>query len=535
MKLALQQICSILILESVLVSPIQAQVDPFLNFFKTSQLDAQSSADERIVSACVRLDGRCLFKIVDRRSEIRERVNEIEGRLNDISQNYFNSDKARIKVYKQKSSNLPNLVVSVNHSRIRLLTVTYLDAELNRLTPDAKADKLIEKIESGLKRAKEERSTNFLVYQSLIASSIFIGMLLSYKILNNKENKLRQAKEQVKPSANTPTQPISTQLFERQKWHIREVKYRLIQLLKIGIFIGGSLLILGLFPYTRIGQVLLIGILRIPLRVILVGLITYLGIRLSYALIAKLNSTLAEHYLWIPESNQRLQLRLKTITVVTRSIITIIGIAVGSLVALSVIGVNITPILAAVGILSVGVSLASQNLIKDAINGFLIILEDQYAVGDVIEVGSVSGLVENINLRITQLRDSQGRLITIPNSEIKIVANLSSHWSRADLAIPVAYHVDIDKALILIRQVAQEISEDAEWQANIIEEPQVLGVDHFDDRGVIIRVWIKTAPLKQWEVSREFRRRVKIAFDEANISIFVPQQQILFQDMSEKK
>ncbi|MFM6022510.1 MAG: mechanosensitive ion channel family protein, partial [Dolichospermum sp.] len=107
-------------------------------------------------------------------------------------------------------------------------------------------------------------------------------------------------------------------------------------------------------------------------------------------------------------------------------------VGVGSLLALTSLGINIVPLLASAGLLGVALSLPSQNLIKDAINGFLIIFEDQYALGDMITVGNVGGLVEKLNLRMTQVRDSEGRLITIPNSEVKIVANLSSRWSRAD-------------------------------------------------------------------------------------------------------
>ena len=119
-------------------------------------------------------------------------------------------------------------------------------------------------------------------------------------------------------------------------------------------------------------------------------------------------------------------------------------------------------------------------------------------------------------------------MITIPNSEIRIVANLSSQWSRADLSIPVPYQTDIDKALQLIHQVAEEINQDADWQDKILESPQVLGIDNFSDRGAVVRVWIKTEPLKQWEVGREFRRRLKVTFDRAGMIIPPPQQQVWF-------
>ena len=141
----------------------------------------------------------------------------------------------------------------------------------------------------------------------------------------------------------------------------------------------------------------------------------------------------------------------------------------------------------------------------------------------------MSGLVEKIYRRITQFRDAEGRMSTVPKSAVDIVANRSSQWSRADLNIPVGYHTDIDLALALIHQVAATITEDPDWQERIWEFPSILGVDNFSDRGIIIRVWIKTEPLKQWEVAREFRRRVKIAFEQAGIPLTAPQQHILLE------
>jgi small conductance mechanosensitive channel len=267
------------------------------------------------------------------------------------------------------------------------------------------------------------------------------------------------------------------------------------------------------------------------LRLGVVLLVTYVAVRLSYALIDRFTSTLIRSSAFItPEDSARLQLRVSTFSGVTKSIATAICVGVGFLLALVSLGIDIVPLLAGASLVGVAVSLASQNLIKDAINGFLIILEDQYALGDVINVGDVGGLVENLNLRMTQVRDSEGRLITIPNSEIKVVANLSSRWSRADLTIPIAYQADTEEALKLIKTVADKMNQELQWQRQILEPPQVLGIDQFGDRGLIIRVWIKTRPLKQWDVAREFRRRLKIALDEAGISISVPQQAIWVND-----
>jgi moderate conductance mechanosensitive channel len=147
-------------------------------------------------------------------------------------------------------------------------------------------------------------------------------------------------------------------------------------------------------------------------------------------------------------------------------------------------------------------------------------------VGDVIVVGDVAGFVETMNLRITQLRNDEGRLITIPNSQITIVQNLSKEWSRVDLRIPVAPSADINQALKVIEQVAQDMQQDTTWRNLILEPPLLLGIDNLDYIGATVRIWIKTKPLKQWEVAREYRKRLKVAFDKAGISIGVPQQSL---------
>ncbi|MGB5972564.1 MAG: mechanosensitive ion channel family protein, partial [Nodosilinea sp.] len=161
-----------------------------------------------------------------------------------------------------------------------------------------------------------------------------------------------------------------------------------------------------------------------------------------------------------------------------------------------------------------------------AVQGFFIVLEDQFAVGDVVKIGDDAGLVEKLNLRIIQLRDAGGRLITIPTSNIDRVANYSLHWSRSDLKIPVHYNADVNHMLEVVRQVGDELQADAEWGELILEEPQILGVDDFADSALIIRVWIKTKPMKQWDVSREYRRRFKQALQDTDMQIPFPQRDV---------
>jgi small conductance mechanosensitive channel len=397
--------------------------------------------------------------------------------------------------------------------------------------PQAIARRWRQSLEQDLLRAKQERQPKLLLRQGAIATGVLLGVILCSWGVRRWQLRLRS---QVSSNATTPpTDSVTTQLTQQQHQNLHEARQRLFQITQTLIWCGGTLIILGLFPYTRIVPFWILTVLRIPALKIpllcgIVALGTYVGIRLSYVLIDRFTTALvlANNALLGAQDYVRIQLRVITISGVTKSIATLSGVVIGTLLALSAVGVNIVPLIAGASIIGVAISLASQSLIKDAINGFLIIVEDQYAIGDVINVDSLGGLVENLNLRITQLRDSEGRLITIPNSEIKTVANLSSRWSRADLLIPIAYDTDIDQALKLIDSVGLEMDRDPQWREPILEKPQVLGVDNFGDRGLMIRVWIKTQPLKQWEVAREFRRRLKIAFDQVDIAIPVPQQAI---------
>ncbi|MBD2440401.1 mechanosensitive ion channel family protein [Nostoc sp. FACHB-110] len=515
--------CSITV--STVALPVTAQI-PLLPLLQTPNSPSNES-DNRIVSGWVYLDGRRLFQIGANRSNFPERLQNIQRNLNQISQNYFQSSAQKVNVEVRSVNAIP--VIQVNGEY--LMSVTADDAKLRQEEQSISADQLAELLQEELPRAKQERQTQYLISQGKIAAGIGIFMMLASGGVYYYQRRSRRDFVHSIPLTTPTAQPIATQLTQQQHQHIKEAKKRLFQLTQAGIWGGGSYIILGLFPYSRPLQVVFLTAAQIPVRLAVVGLGIYVAARLSYALIDRFASTLiSSGALLSSDTSERLRLRVSTFSGVTKSIITIILMVVGILLGLISLGVDIVPLLAGVSLVGVAVSLASQNLIKDAINGFLIILEDQYALGDVINVGNVGGLVENLNLRMTQLRDSEGRLITIPNSEIKVVANLSSRWSRADLTVPIAYEADVDHALKLIEKVALEMDQDPKWQQQIVETPQVLGIDNFGDRGLIIRVWIKTQPLKQWDVAREYRRRLKITLDQAGIAIPVPQQAIWVND-----
>ncbi|WP_373529963.1 mechanosensitive ion channel family protein [Nostoc sp.] len=523
-------IASSIAIVAVSVPKATAQI-PFL-----PQMQAPSSvsndSNNRVVSGWIYLDGRPLFQIAASKTNFPERSEDIQKKLQKIGQNYFQSPaKTAVKVEVRKVNELPVIYVNGQY----LMTITSEDARLRQVDMSTSANQIVESLQEDLQEAKQERQTQSLIDQGKIAAGIALTIIvISWGVHSWQRRSRKDSVHPQKELFNHPTpadQPITTQLNQRQHQHLQEVKKRLFELTQAGIWVGGSFLILGLFPYTRGFQVGILTAAQFPLRLGVVLLGTYVTVRLSYALIDRFASTLISSGAFLTlESSERLQLRVSTFSSVTKSIATVICVGVGFLLALVSLGIDIVPLLAGASLVGVAVSLASQNLIKDAINGFLIIIEDQYALGDVITVGDVGGLVENLNLRMTQLRDSEGRLITIPNSEIKVVANLSSRWSRADLTIPIAYQADTEQALKLIETVAEKMSQELQWQHQILEPPQVLGIDQFGDRGLIIRVWIKTQPLKQWDVAREFRRRLKVALDKAGISISVPQQAIWVND-----
>ncbi len=202
-------------------------------------------------------------------------------------------------------------------------------------------------------------------------------------------------------------------LDEEQRHHLRDAQMRLLPLLQGAILVGVLIWIAGLFPQTRSLQNTLVPALKIPLVIAIIVAIAYVGIRLSYATINRFVTGLTARTSYNDPDLRRLRLRTSTISSVIKNIATFVWIGVGIFVALTVAGVDFGLLLASFGLLGLALSLAAQNLIKGATKGFFIILEDQYAIGDVVKIDGDAGLVETMNLRITQLRDTAGRLISI--------------------------------------------------------------------------------------------------------------------------
>lgn len=215
--------------------------------------------------------------------------------------------------------------------------------------------------------------------------------------------------------------------------------------------------------------------------------------------------------------------RALTLAGIVKTVGTTVIAIIATMMGLQELGLDITPVIAGAGVVGLAVGFGAQSLIKDVIAGFFIILEGQFAVGDVIKTGEISGRVERLNLRVTILRDfSSGAVHFIPNSELKIVSNLTKEWSRVALDIGVAYHEDIDRVVGVLQRIGQALARDEQMGSLILEPPEVLGIESFGESQVTIRVLVKTLPQRQWEVARDLRRRIKATFEKEGIEMPYP-------------
>jgi len=214
--------------------------------------------------------------------------------------------------------------------------------------------------------------------------------------------------------------------------------------------------------------------------------------------------------------------RAETISSVIRNTMSVTVVTLALLILIGQIGIEIGPLLAAAGIAGLAIGFAGQSLVKDIINGFFILLEDQIRMGDIVEVGGISGVVEKINLKLTRLRDLEGNVHFIPNSIIDIVSNKTKEYSCYLLDIGVAYREDADEVMEVIKDIDKEMREDPDWKDKILQPIEIFGLDRFDDSAVVVRARTRTLPGKQWGVGREFKRRIKKRFDEMDIEIPFP-------------
>jgi small-conductance mechanosensitive channel len=193
--------------------------------------------------------------------------------------------------------------------------------------------------------------------------------------------------------------------------------------------------------------------------------------------------------------------------------------AVALLTAAQEFGINVTPIAALAGLASLALGFGAQNLVRDVITGLYIILEDQFVVGDTIQVGDTIGRVEHVTLRRTVVRDARGALVTLSNGDIRTVANLSRDWSQAFVDVALSPQLSQEKALQALEAAAAELRGDASWSQAIVDGPRILGLQSFDQNSSTVRLQVRTAPSRQDDVARELRRRIQLEFQRRDIPV----------------
>lgn len=211
--------------------------------------------------------------------------------------------------------------------------------------------------------------------------------------------------------------------------------------------------------------------------------------------------------------------RTRTLISLLRSVGVVLIVVLFIFMTLGALGVQLGPLLAGAGVLGLAVSFGAQSLVKDVISGLFMLFENQFGVGDVIRIEGVSGAVEQMTLRVVVLRDVHGAVHIVPNGQITKVTNLTRSWSRAVLDVAVAHKEDPDHVMAVLLEVGEELYADPAWKPLLVEPVQVPGIENLTDAAVTIRVMAKTLPLKQWDVARELRRRIKLRFDRDGIDI----------------
>ncbi|MBA2390144.1 MAG: mechanosensitive ion channel family protein [Geodermatophilaceae bacterium] len=215
----------------------------------------------------------------------------------------------------------------------------------------------------------------------------------------------------------------------------------------------------------------------------------------------------------LPLVGERRRQRSETIGSVLRSVVSLITLSIATMLILGELGINLAPIVASAGIVGVALGFGAQNLVRDFISGIFMILEDQYGVGDVVDLGEATGSVEAMGLRVTTLRDVNGMVWYVRNGEILRVGNRTQGYAQVVLDLPVAHSTDLDAARAAMKEVADQLKADPDWSESMLDDPQDLGVEAITAEGIMLRLQVRTSTADQWRVARELRLRIKERFD----------------------
>ena len=407
-------------------------------------------------------------------------------RLTDALHNLDQGEVARptvtVGINKAADSGASDTVLKIGKEP--LLTVTQADADNYRQEPFQLANTWAGQINAAFAQALRERTPGYLRRAAVEAGCIVLGGAILHLLIWFGAARLRAR----------PGWPVQVLLWD--------------------VVIRWALF---LFPQTRPIDLFLMSGPGKPFTVLVdVGLLAAVVARLWRAVLRRLFPPVPEH-LSHEEWGRRTVLRRATLAGIARVTGATVIWFVAVVSALGWAGVNLSALLTSAGLLGVGIGLATQDMMKDLVAGINILADDRFGVGDTIQMGEYEGRVEKLDLRITQIRDLSGRLITIPNRNIAQVANLTSRWAQVDLRIGVSYYDDLREAMGFMTEAAEAMR--AETPNQILDAPQMLGVDSFNETNITLRMLLRTVPGDQWHVARDLRVRIKESFDAHGIAL----------------
>lgn len=516
-----------------------------------------------IVYAPVRLDGRDLFSIAanleqgeGNRNGIgvlqvrRRRVeNSLKSQLHALLTQ--NVDPALLQITPVILNQQMAVQAVVDGKAGRpLITITSLDAEIYGVTEAELADEFARRIQVGLEQGIAERQPEAQHLQAqqalggMAVTAVCVALLwwLEQRLVRFRRRLQQTYHSQLStpppPDPSSPTSPSllpsepppdpQQRLFEIKR-HIEQItwKKRLLQLAILGTGLIGLAWVLQRFPQTRPAGVLLV---KQPLGLLVLGLMVALVIMANRLLIDRALARWSGTEFTLP-ANQLARRRQRAITYskICKDLATILWSILGGLIAINLLAFSSGWTLTLqVGVLGVVISLAFQSAIKNAVAGAQLLARDAYTLGDVIAVDGVSGVVEAMDLSLTQIRSSSGQLITLRNGDIATVTNSSRDWSRMDYTLWVDHDTDIPTALALMEKVLQTLRTDPAWATHPIESPDILGVDQVTPQGILLKIRAQTAPGQQFSLTREYHQRLLQAFQTHGIRVAVPQQELRY-------
>jgi small conductance mechanosensitive channel len=505
-----------------------------------------------LIGSSVRLDGNYLFDVAADGNEksfpITRRVELIENELQGIVSNQlygggllgvgFQAETLRVVVSERNGE---TVIIAYDGDRLQrrqILTVTEDDAKYNGYPIASWAVKLTVIIKEALIHAQAERQPTALLRQIGLAIFLLTLLFALNGLLRKAQQQLRHQRLTIKNLQKQVANEVSTDValircpFAKAQSELLDargkskscervlnfikLKRRFIELGQL-LLLGGILtLIIDLFPWTRW---LRFTIFEKLFLIFVILFTTIFIVRCGVVLVDSYYHTRLEEETLNPQASQRLSSRLLTHSEVAKDGILWGCIIVSLIVTLTVLGINVAAFLTGAGIFGIAVTLLAQNLVKDIISGIQILRQDRFAVGDYLLFENELGLVEKITLSMTQIRGSGGQLITIPNGEIRIVHNLTQEWARVDFFIKISPDTDTLRIMQIMEQIGLQMSQESEWRSAIIDPSVLIGIHNLDYTGIEVEFCMKVVAKEQWSVAREFRLRLKSAFDENGIKI----------------